>query len=166
MFGLPSATTTTPGRTASTLQPIVSYSSASIGHPPDASRVEQLEQRHGRERLEHDREVVGDRRHDREQVQHVARTAIVREIAPFERRTLAREHVGELPMSLGVRPVAAAGGERVLVDPEEVAAVGARRAAQPSRRRDPRHLAGRSQPLCLALSLGLRHLQHDGARTL
>ena len=58
--GLPSAITTTPGRTASTLQPSVSYSSASIGHAPDSALVEQLEQRHRRQRLEDHREVVGD----------------------------------------------------------------------------------------------------------
>ena len=49
---------------------------------------------------------------DGEQVQHVSRAAVVRQVAALERRALAREEVGELPMRLGVRAVAAPGRQR------------------------------------------------------
>ena len=120
--------------------------------------------RHGRERLEDDREVVGDGRDHGEQVQHVSGATIVRQIAALERRALAREDVGELTMRLGVRAVAATGRERVLVDPEEVAAIRPRGTGQATRDRDARRLAGRGEPLGLALALRLRHLQDDRSR--
>ncbi len=67
-------------------------------------------------------------------------------------------------MRLGVRAVAAPGGERVVVDPEEVAAVGARGAGEATRDRHARHLTGRGEPLGLALALRLGHLQDDRPR--
>ena len=97
-------------------------------------------------------------------MQHVPGPAIVGQVAALERRALAREDVGDLSVRLGVRAVAATGRERVVVDPEEVAAVCARGAGQAARDRDARRLAGGCEPLGLALALRLRHLQDDRSR--
>ena len=127
----------------------------------DAPFIEQLEQRHRRERFEDDREVVRDGRDHGEQVQHVPRPTIVGQITALERCALAREDVGQLTVRLGVRAIAATGRERVLVDPEEVAAVCPRGTGQAGRDRDARRLAGGGEALGLALPLRLRHLQDD-----
>ena len=78
--GLPSATTTTPGRTASTLQPRVGYSSSGTS----TSRIPSSRshsQRPGRQqRQEHDREVVADRRDHRHQVDELRRALPVRDV--------------------------------------------------------------------------------------
>ena len=65
------------------------------------------------------------------------RAAIVRQVAALERGALAREELGELAMRLGVRAIAAAGREGAIVEPEEIAAVRARRPAQAARDRAP-----------------------------
>ena len=83
--GLPSATITTPGRTASTLQPSVGYSSSGTSTSRMPRAAHQLPQPHRQERQVDDREVVGDRRHDREEVDELGRA-----LASTGRRRSAR----------------------------------------------------------------------------
>ena len=91
----------------------------------------------------------------------MSRTAVVRQVAALERGALAREQVGDLSMRLGVRPVSAPGRQRPIVQPEEVAAVRTCRPCQAARDGNACRLAGRREPLGLALALRLGHLQHD-----
>ena len=132
--GLPSATITTPGRTASTLQPSVGYSSSgtSTNRMP-RSRIS-CPQPDRQQRQVDDRDVVGDRRHDRQQVDELGRAPPVRDV---EDPDVAADDLGELPRPRVVRPERPPDAQQVRPQPERVAALDRPRRLDPAGRRDP-----------------------------
>src|SRR5205085_9817457 len=78
-------------------------------HELDSALLEKLEQPNRRERRVDEREVAVERADEREQVEHLARPAAVREI---EREVVdVRERSPQRPRPRLVRPAAPAGGE-------------------------------------------------------
>ena len=89
--GLPSTMTTTPGRTARMLQPWLDDLLLGHGHERDAALAEQLVEAGGELGQEDDRQVVGDRRDDRQQVQALGGAVGVRDV---EHVHLAADELG------------------------------------------------------------------------
>ena len=155
---LPSATITTPGRTASTLQPSVGYSSSGHLDEPHAELPEQLPQPDRQERQEDDREVVGDRRDDRQQVDELGGAAPVRHV---EDPDVAADDLRELARARVVRPQRPPDAEQVRPKPERVAALDRPRRLDPAGRRDPRGLRPRLEERGLARAVRLAGPQRD-----
>ena len=134
MTGLPSATITTPGRTASTLQPERRVLLVRDLDEPDPEVAHQLPQPDRQERQVDDREIVGDRRDDRQQVDS---SAGPRQYGHVEDPHVATDDLGELAGAGVVRPERPPDAQQVRPQPERVAALDRARRLDPAGRRDP-----------------------------
>ena len=107
-----------------------------VGHldQPDPELAEQRPQPDREERQVDDRQVVGDGRDDREQVDELGRAAPVRHV---EDPDVAPDQAGELPRALGVGPQRPPDAQQVRPEPEGVAALDRAGRLDPPDRRDP-----------------------------
>ncbi len=131
--GLPSAMTTTPGRTASTLQPSVANSSSGTVTSRIPRSPRSCHKPDGQEWEIHDGEVVGDRRDHRHQVDQLGRPAPVRNV---EDSNVAADERGELPGAGVVRSQGPPDAEQVGTQPQRVAALDSAWRLDPSDGRD------------------------------
>jgi hypothetical protein len=82
--------TTRLGSIGRMLHPTVSYGD---GHHPNPAVCEPLHQRDRRQRRVDDGQIVGDRRDQRHQVQHVPWPAVVREVDRLQAGAFGRENL-------------------------------------------------------------------------
>ena len=95
-----------------------------------------LDKRHRHQRQVDDRQPLGDRADERHQMQALAGTSPVRQIDRHDVDAVRRQQLAQLPDAFVVRAIAAADGQRALVEPERVAALDRPRRLDPSDDRD------------------------------
>jgi hypothetical protein len=131
--------------------------------PVEAARPQVLQEADGRERLVDDREVLAHGGEERLEVQHEARTLVVRHVVCLDRDPLGLDQPRDGLDARAVRAVPEAHRHRALVEPEAVAAVGVGGFLQRPDHRHAQPLELRGGVRRLGLPRRLGHAQRDAA---
>ena len=149
-----------PGSTARTLQPSVGNSSSGTGIVSIPSSPRSSHRPTGRSGRKDDREVVGDRRDDRQEVDQLGGPLPVREV---EDPDVALDDRVELAGALGVGAQRPADAQQVGPEPERVATLDRARRLDPGQRRHAALVEPGLGEQLLALAVGLARPERDRA---